>query len=404
MTPPIVQDHQADDRTIALTKEFKKMKPPLFKEGIDPLKDEAWVQKYMDVLDKAIIAESNQANRNQYSDWKGKRQGSNVHKGSASSKSKKQNLGTSNTSGSTRDSAPACLECGKKHRGVCYRASGACFNCGKTGHMVRDCPMFGQWEGNRPTASSAGSTPATKTLTRPTTSRDNVRQGRVFALVPGDVQNSDAVVMEPLNYVLCVSLPSGDYMLCASIYPACELLLGDIPLCTNLMPLDMIHFDIILGMDWLAKYYATIDFVSKQVVFRPSGQDEFTFVGRGVVLPSYLISAMKACKLFQKGCRGYLCSILHAETIEMGVENIEIVSEFLDVFPEESPRDLIDYEIEFVIDIIPGTQPISKAPYRMSPAEMKELKIQLQELLDKGFIQPSTSPWGAPYFVCEEEG
>ena len=60
----------------------------------------------------------------------------------------------------------------------------------------------------------------------------------------------------------------------------------------------------------------------------------------------------------------------------MGVENIQIVSEFLDIFPEELLRDLIDREIEFVVNIVPRTQPISKAPYRMSPAEMKELKIQ----------------------------
>ena len=69
--------------------------------------------------------------------------------------------------------------------------------------------------------------------------------------------------MEPLNYVLCVSLPSGDYMLCASMYPACKLLLVDISLCANLMPLGMVHFDIISGMDWLTKYHATIDCVSK---------------------------------------------------------------------------------------------------------------------------------------------
>ncbi|XP_028119844.1 uncharacterized protein LOC114317338 [Camellia sinensis] len=227
--------------------------------------------------------------------------------------------------------------------------------------MVRHCPMFGQQKGNRPTASSTGFTPATKTQASPTTSRDNVRQGRVFALVLGDVQNSNVVVSgtlsindqlahvlldsgsthsfisktfasnltrstEPLNYVLCVSLPSGDYMLCASMYPACELLLGENPLCANLMPLDM------------------------------------------------------------KGCVGYLCSILYIETTEVGVENIQIVSEFPNVFPEELPGDLIDRDIEFVIDIVPGTQPISKAPYKMSPTEMKELKIQLQQLLDKGFI------------------
>ncbi|KAF5931840.1 hypothetical protein HYC85_028011 [Camellia sinensis] len=69
------------------------------------------------------------------------------------------------------------------------------------------------------------------------------------------------------------------------------------------------------------------------------------------------------------------------------------------------PRDLIDREIEFTVDVIPGTQPVSKTPYRMAPNELKELKVQLQELLDKKFIRPSTSPWGAPVlFVKKKDG
>ncbi|KAL7190990.1 hypothetical protein ACSBR2_023126 [Camellia fascicularis] len=128
------------------------------------------VKKYVDILDKAIIAESNQANHNRYSDWKEK-------KGRVLICMK----------GSTRDLAPTCLEYGKKHREVFYQATRAFFKCEKMGHMMRDCPMFGQQKGNRPAASSVSSTPATKTAARPTTTRDNVRQGKVFALILGDV-------------------------------------------------------------------------------------------------------------------------------------------------------------------------------------------------------------------------
>ena len=87
------------------------------------------------------------------------------------------------------------------------------------------------------------------------------------------------------------------------------------------------------------------------------------------------------------------------------VENITVVSEFSDVFSNELPGDLIDREIEFTIDVVLGTQPISKTPYRMSTSELKELKTQLQELLDKKFIRPSTSPWSAPvWFVKKKDG
>jgi hypothetical protein len=84
--------------------------------------------------------------------------------------------------------------------------------------------------------------------------------------------------------------------------------------------------------------------------------------------------------------------------------DIRTVSEFLDVFPEELPGMPLDHEIEFVIELVPGTAPIFKRPYRMTANQLAELKEQLQELLDKGYIRPSASPWGAPIIFCSEEG
>ena len=90
---------------------------------------------------------------------------------------------------------------------------------------------------------------------------------------------------------------------------------------------------------------------------------------------------------------------------ELKLEDIAVVKEYPDVFSEELPGLPPDREIEFFIDLLPGSGHISKAPYRMAPAEMKELKEQLQELLDKGFIRPSASPWGAPVlFVKKKDG
>mgnify|MGYP003702906671 FL=1 len=88
------------------------------------------------------------------------------------------------------------------------------------------------------------------------------------------------------------------------MYPACEIIVGDMHLFIDLLPLNIDHFDIILGMDWLQKYHATIDCVTKHVVFRPPGLPEFVFNGRGVVPPPYLISSVKAVKLIRKVCKG----------------------------------------------------------------------------------------------------
>ena len=87
------------------------------------------------------------------------------------------------------------------------------------------------------------------------------------------------------------------------------------------------------------------------------------------------------------------------------LDDIPVVREFSDVFPKDLLGIPIDREIEFSIDLLLGTSPISKAPYRMALTELKELKDQLQELLEKGFIRPSASPWGAPVlFMKKKDG
>ncbi|KAL7238230.1 hypothetical protein ACSBR2_004350 [Camellia fascicularis] len=132
-------------------------------------------------------------------------------------------------------------------------------------------------------------------------------------------------------------------MLCAYIYPTCDAMVGKALLYVDLLPLDIDHFDCILGIDWLTKYHAIIDCVAKFVVFRPLGLPEFVFDGNGVVLSPYLISAMKANKLLKKGCRGYLCCVLNVSTDSINVKTIPVVSEFPDVFPNELSGNLIDY-------------------------------------------------------------
>jgi hypothetical protein len=89
--------------------------------------------------------------------------------------------------------------------------------------------------------------------------------------------------------------------------------------------------------------------------------------------------------------------------IELPLKKIPVVCEYANVFPNELPGMLPDRDIEFAIELQPGTTPISKRPYRMPPAELAELKKRLQELLDKGFIHPSTSPWGCPALFMKKK-
>ncbi|GKB35837.1 putative reverse transcriptase domain-containing protein [Tanacetum coccineum] len=90
---------------------------------------------------------------------------------------------------------------------------------------------------------------------------------------------------------------------------------------------------------------------------------------------------------------------------EKRLEDIPVVREFLEVFPEDLPGLPPVRQVEFQIDLILGAAPVARAPYRLAPSEMQELSDQLQELADRGFIRPSTSPWGAPVlFVKKKDG
>ena len=109
-----------------------------------------------------------------------------------------------------------------------------------------------------------------------------------------------------------------------------------------------------------------------------------------------LVSVMKACKLLGKGCGGFLCHVVKTEDAESPLEDIPVVREFSDVFPDEIPSMPPLDRSSFV-------SPISRPPYRMAPVELKELKTQLEGLLEKGYIRPSTSPWGAPVLFVKKK-
>ena len=97
--------------------------------------------------------------------------------------------------------------------------------------------------------------------------------------------------------------------------------------------------------------------------------------------------------MVSKGCLAFLAHLRDDTTQVPSIESVSIVREFLDVFPADLPGMPPDRDIDFCIDLEPGTRPISIPPYRMAPAELRELKAQLHELLSKGFIRPSASPW-----------
>ncbi|GKB12936.1 hypothetical protein Tco_0846859 [Tanacetum coccineum] len=122
-----------------------------------------------------------------------------------------------------------------------------------------------------------------------------------------------------------------------------------------------------------------------------------------------IISCEKAQKYIEKGCQLFLAQVTVKEnkdkSAEKRLEDVPTVRDFPEVFPEDLPGLPPTRQVEFQIDLVPGAAPVARAPYRLAPSEMEELSTQLQELSDKGFIRPSSSPWGAlVLFVKKKDG
>ncbi|KAA3483043.1 DNA/RNA polymerases superfamily protein [Gossypium australe] len=187
-------------------------------------------------------------------------------------------------------------------------------------------------------------------------------------------------------------------------------LFRDVPLETqgvlflaDLMELPFGEFDLILGMDWLVKHRAKLDCTNKRMVLRTLEDEEVVVIGARRDYLSNVASALRAVKMVQKGCKEFLAWISALDAKEVNVNEVRTVKEFVDVFPEELLGLPPDLEVEFGIELLPGTAPVSIAPYRMALKELVELKAQIQELLDRGFIRPSVSPWGAPVLFVKKK-
>ena len=200
-----------------------------------------------------------------------------------------------------------------------------------------------------------------------------------------------------------VSFPVGDPLVSVRVVRDNRVLIGGQEFQAYLVALDMRDFDVVLSMDWLSRHRATLDCYKKEVKLHRPGKLEVKFRGIRRELSSSMIFAIAAQRMLRKGCQGYLAYVVETDKEGTLVDEIPIVREFLDVLPDDIAGLLPDREVEFTIDLILGTEPISIPSYRMAPIELRELKAQLEELLSKGFIRSSISPWGASVLFVKKK-
>ncbi|XP_070037014.1 uncharacterized protein [Nicotiana tomentosiformis] len=192
--------------------------------------------------------------------------------------------------------------------------------------------------------------------------------GSMYSYVSSLFAHFLGVPRESLGTPLYVSTPVGDFVIVDRIYQSCIMTFCGYDTRVDLLLLDMIDFEFILGMDWLSPYHVVLDCHARHMV--------------------------------EKGCLDYLSYVRDTDAETPTINSVLVVREFSDVFPSDLLGMPPDRDIDFCTDLAPGTQPISIPPYNMA---LKELKEQLETLLVKGFVRQSVSPWGAPVLLVKKK-
>ena len=152
-----------------------------------------------------------------------------------------------------------------------------------------------------------------------------------------------------------------------------------------------------------SNHYVVVDCYNKTIEFCALNKLRLRFVGETRNMIPTLVLGLRALSLLEHKCEGYLAYEMDAKDELEKIEGVRVVENFREVFSTELLGLPPDREIEFSIDLMPSTTPISQQPYRMAPAELMELKRQLQELLEKKFVRLSTSPWGAQILFVKKK-
>ncbi|GJZ81642.1 putative reverse transcriptase domain-containing protein, partial [Tanacetum coccineum] len=329
-------------------------------------------------------------------------------------------------------SLPYCNKCKIHHVGPCTMR---CGNYKRVGHMTKDCkvtvtpktlraPNHGNKTGNKNGNKTKNQTGGNEAIARAYT-------------IGGGGTNPDSNIVTGTfllnNCHASMLFDSGaDRIFVSSTFNvlldvAPSTLDTSHPLDIDLMPVELGSFDVIIGMDWLAKYH-TLIVCDEKVIRIPYG--DAVLIVRGGDCDGRITSKKTKYKseekrledvpivrefpeVFPEDLPGpppaqqveFRIDLTEDMPKEKRLEDVPIAREFLEVFLEDLPGLPPARKVEFQIDLVPGAAPAARATYRLVPAEMQELSTQLQELSDKGFIRPSSSPWGAPVlFVKKKDG
>jgi hypothetical protein len=294
-------------------------------------------------------------------------------------------------------------------------SSSGCFNCGKSGYFIKDYPYLKQNKSNFQ-QTSENTNQGKGNTANPPPGRNMKKTGRVYytqvaTTLEGEpvmmgtflVANHPAVIIFDFGashtfmsktFVdkhciqstesregFVIHSPGGQIFTKEVVFQVpVTLARREFP--TNMIVIKGQDIDVILGMNWLAQNKAIIN-ADERTIKLSYGHEEVQ-LSIPVAIP-----VEASGQVF--------------EAMVQEIQDIPVVCEFPDVFPKDLPGLPPERDVEFVIELKPGTAPISRRSYRMPPNELEELKTQLQDLLEKGFIRPSSSPWGSPAIFVKKK-
>ncbi|GJW37810.1 putative reverse transcriptase domain-containing protein [Tanacetum coccineum] len=332
-----------------------------------------------------------------------------------------------------------CNRCGGRHFGHCTIK---CHKCGKIGHKARDCrgkavstsantqpivtcyecgerghtrnccpkrnnPQGGEDHGRAYVIKDAEQQQGPKVVTGTFLLNNN------YATVLFDSGSDKSLVNTSFSHLIDISpvkldtsyeveLADGKIVSTNTVLRGCTLNLVNHLFEIDVMPIELGTFDVIIEMDWLVER-DDVTVCGKKVVHIPVKNKMLVVEGDIRASRLKVMSCIKAKKYIERGRQLFLAQVTKKEPAERSLKDVPVIRVFPKVFPDDLPRRPPPQQVEFIIEIVPGIALVAHAPYHLAPSKMKELARQLQELSEKGFIRPSSSPWGAPMLFVKKK-
>nr|GEY12463.1 putative reverse transcriptase domain-containing protein [Tanacetum cinerariifolium] len=310
-----------------------------------------------------------------------------------------------------------CTKCGKLGHKTkrFWIPEMSCYNYNEKGHKKKDCPKLGRNGKGGNNHGGAYQLGAVNAQEDPKVVTGTFLFNNHYATALFDLGTDRSLVSTKFSTLINikpaeietsyeVELADGKIVSTNNVLKGCTLNLLNYSFPIDLMVIELGSFDIKIRMDWLSKNDAAILCGEKKV--------RIPLKNKALIIESdrnqsrlKIISCIKARKYIENGCELFLAQVTGTVSKEKRVEDVPVIHNIPEVFPDDLPGLSPPRRVEFHIDLILGATPMAHAPYRLAPSELKELSEQLKELSKKGFIRSRSSPWGAPVlFVKKKDG